>query len=215
MLQLWVTAWLPPAHCPSGPYLLLWSMSWPLLYSWLGSLPCPPITLQPKVYVTSPACRCKGTCFWGWEACTTQFSSSWASTLPTRQCKRHANWKPIFPCLRRSWQLLCPVQNLPAQGVRLSAHSQDRQVLPGHFCREVLQTVMKLRACCSSSPTTTILSTYGSQESGVQHKIRSKQTKKGANEVGFAAPWYKNPTDHEKQIGTRPISPELLFRHQY
>lgn len=67
-------------------------MNWPLLYSWVGSLPCPPRNPRSlRVRSPLPHADARGTGSLGWRACTTQLCSSWASTPSTRLCKREAN----------------------------------------------------------------------------------------------------------------------------
>lgn len=182
-------------------------MNWPLLYRWVGSLPCVPLTTWGLCHLSHRQTQGLPV-LWAEEHVQPRSAVPEQARYPpdhakgTQMGRRHPHaWGGGVSCCAVCW--ICQ-----HKGSRLSARSRDRQLLSGDFCREVLQLqpAMKLRAssaCCSLRSARTLLSTYGSQDSSLLHRIRSKQPKRGANEVGFAASWYKNPTDPEKQMGAR------------
>lgn len=155
-------------------------MNWPLLYSWVGSLPCPPLTLAAWGLGHLFCMQAQGVPV-SWAEEHVQLSSAVPeqARYPPDSAKGmqmgshhpHA-WGGAVSCCAVCW--ICR-----HKGARLRAHSQDRQVLSGDFWREVLQlqTAMKLRArsaCCSPRSPAMLLSMYGSQEAGLLHRFMSK-----------------------------------------
>lgn len=142
--------------------------------------PCNPHSLRARSPL--PHAGARGTCFLGRRARynpALQFLSKHAMHQAVQKaCK----WEANVPTLEEelSAAVLC---------AEFASAREWGWVVPsrtGDFCREVLQhqTATKLRAspaCCSPRSPGTLLSTYGSQEACLLHRIKNKQPKRGAN----------------------------------